>query len=110
MDVYEEKYWNRVLTVVRRNLTDSSFSKDKLVREVGTSHSTLYRMMKHRTGKTYPDFILQLRLQEACRILQEQEGVTVQELSDSVGFNDTRYFSTCFKRRYGFTPHAYLRS
>lgn len=107
---YQEKYWNRFLAVVDAHLEDSELNKQIIIRELGTCHSTLYRRLKKKTGKTYPSFIRERRMKEACRIMQEQRTISINELADKVGFNDTRYFCCCFKRMYGLTPSEYKRS
>ncbi|MGN0188442.1 MAG: helix-turn-helix domain-containing protein, partial [Candidatus Cryptobacteroides sp.] len=36
--------------------------------------------------------------------------VRISDIAFSVGFNDPKYFSACFKKKYGMTPKAYLDS
>lgn len=107
---YEDNYWNRVMAVVNRNLDNPDFKQNTLIREVGTSHATLYRILKYRTGKTFPAFVQQLRLEKACLLLQKQKEMNMQEVANSVGFYDYRYFGRCFKQMYGLTPSDYQRS
>lgn len=49
------------------------------------------------------DVLIQYRLQIAHRLLNETT-LSLQEISDSCGFNSTNYFSRRFCKKYGYTP------
>ncbi len=72
------------------------------------SKSSLARKLKAITGKTPLDFIRQIKMQHACRLLESQNH-TVAEVADMVGFEDRRYFTTSFKKEVGVTPSAYVK-
>ena len=50
----------------------------------------------------------QLRMSEARRRLRE-EGRSVAEVADELGFSSASYFSTRFKRAAGMSPREFLR-
>ena len=35
--------------------------------------------------------------------------IRITDLAVAVGFNDPKYFSTCFKKKYGMTPKEYMK-
>ena len=40
----------------------------------------------------------------------ESDGkLRVSDIAYSVGFNDAKYFSTCFRKRYGLTPKELIK-
>ena len=75
---------------------------------MGTSRSTLFRKMKSLTGLSYVSFIRNVRLKAACQIMEEKKNVRISELAYAVGFNDPRYFSTCFKKEFGMQPREWF--
>ena len=62
---------------------------------------------KKRT-KNITGFISSIRLKEACRILRQEPGIRINELSYRVGFSTPRYFSQCFKKEFGMVVKEYV--
>jgi AraC-like DNA-binding protein len=61
----------------------------------------------HDTYQTTPgNYILQLRLQHACRLLKNSS-VSISEAALMSGFNDSNYFSRQFHRFFFMTPRQY---
>ena len=73
---------------------------------VSVSQSSLYRSFQARFHVSPKHFILEYRIEKAC-ILLTGSGYSVQEISNSVGFDDPLYFSRAFKRLKGMSPRAY---
>jgi AraC-like DNA-binding protein len=61
------------------------------------------REFKKTFGKTFRDYLIDYRLKEACRLL-ENPAATITDVTYAVGFNDPSYFSRVFKQRFGVTP------
>ena len=53
-------------------------------------------------------FIIDVRLRAAYHLLEEQKKMRIADLAYASGFNDPKYFSTCFKKKYGMTPKEYM--
>ena len=96
----------RVMRTVNANMQDPDFNVDKLSEEVGLSRTQLHRKMKEITGISTGEFIRNLRLQQAARLIREGK-VNIAQVAYSVGFNNQTYFSTVFKKYYGKTPTEY---
>ncbi|EHL11268.1 hypothetical protein HMPREF9625_00835 [Oribacterium parvum ACB1] len=65
--------------------------------------SDLFR--RHMKVK-FSDFLIEYRLKKACILLKKPE-YKVSEISEMVGFRDSTYFSTVFKKTYNLTPLEY---
>lgn len=65
--------------------------------------STLFR---EKTGMTFRDYVLSVRMERACALLSSSE-MTVQSIAALVGYSDPAFFYKTFKRRLGMTPEAY---
>jgi AraC-like DNA-binding protein len=55
-------------------------------------------------------FLLNLRIDKARQMIREREGLTIEQISASVGLQDSLYFSKQFRRLYGLSPSAYRES
>lgn len=69
---------------------------------------TLKRRFKIATGSTLIDYLQNLRIEEAKRLL-EREKMSVDDISFDVGYEDASFFRRLFKRRTGLTPSQYRR-
>lgn len=103
----DEEFLQKAIECVHENLSDPSYDQTQFVKDMGTSRSTLFRKMKSLTGLSYVSFIRNVRLKAACHIMEEKKNIRVSELAYAVGFNDPRYFSTCFKKEFGMLPREY---
>lgn len=104
----DEEFLQKAIDCVHRHLDDPEYDQAQFVEDMGTSRSTLFRKMKSLTGLSYVSFIRNVRLKAACQIMEEKKNVRISELAYAVGFNDPRYFSTCFKKEFGMQPREYF--
>lgn len=104
----DEDFMQRAIDCVNRHLEDCEFDQPQFVDEMGTSKSTLYKKLKSLTGLNTSAFIRNIRLKAACRIMEEKgSAVRISDLAYAVGFNDPKYFSSCFKKEFGMLPTEY---
>ena len=66
---------------------------------------TLKRRFKAATGLTLIDYLQNLRLEEAKRLLESSKRA-VDAISADVGYEDASFFRRIFKRRTGLTPRT----
>ncbi len=106
----DERFMQKAVDYVNQHLTDSQFSIADFVTEMNMSRTTLSDKLKSLTGMTPSRFINDIRLRTACRLLEQQnESIRISELAYLVGFNDPKYFSTLFKKKYGTSPQEYIK-
>ena len=89
--------------IVLDNLQNEQFGVESLAEEIGISRSHLHRKLSLLKGQSISKFIRQIRLEEAMKMLQKNEG-TASEIAYHVGFNSSSYFHKCFQEHYGFSP------
>lgn len=97
----------RIMKAVNERLDDDTFNVEALADEVGLSRVQLHRRMKELTGITVGEFIRNLRLQQAAKLLAKGD-VTVAQVTYAVGFSNPTHFATAFKKHYGVTPSEYI--
>lgn len=73
------------------------------------SHSSLYRRFIKRFQMSPKRFLLEYRVERACHLLTTTD-FSVQEISNSVGFEDPFYFSRAFKEIKGLSPRQYANA
>lgn len=105
----DEDFMQRAIDCVNKHLDNCNFDQSQFVEEMNTSKSTLYKKLKSLTGLNTSSFIRNVRLKAACRIMEEKgTGIRISELAYAVGFNDPKYFSSCFKKEFGMLPTEYV--
>lgn len=65
-------------------------------------------MFKNETGKNFKAFLTEIRMKQAVDLLRETE-FRVAEISERVGYNNTRAFVDAFKQTYSVSPMGYRR-
>lgn len=103
----DELLMERIMKAVNEHLSDSDFNVDALTREVGISRAQLHRKMKEMTGLPISEFIRNIRLEQAVRLLKEQK-INVTQVAYSVGFSNLAHFSTVFRKQFGVSPSEYV--
>ncbi len=73
---------------------------------IGYSESYFYRSFRKYTGKTPVDYITDIRIKNASKLLKNSS-LSIKEISQITGFNDPLYFSRIFKRITGLSPKEY---
>ena len=74
-----------------------------LAQRSGINECYLKQQFKARTGKTIADYIRDLRMKEAMRLLLD-ERKTLQQTAWYVGYRSPANFSKVFKKTYGISP------
>jgi TolB-like protein len=70
---------------------------------MGVSRSYIHRKLKSLSNKSISQFIRNVRLDEAMKILRETND-SGSEVAFKVGFSSPSYFNHCFHERFGFPP------
>ena len=99
----------KVTTIIEEHIDDPLFDIPLLCKELGISRSLIYAKFKALTGMTPNNFILNFRLKHAATLLKQYKDMPISEVSDRSGFNSPVYFSQCFKKQFGMTPHNYKK-
>jgi len=69
---------------------------------------TLKRRFKQATGLTLIDYVQNLRIEEAKRLLESSDQAA-DEICFAIGYEDPSFFRRLFKRRVGVAPARYRR-
>ncbi len=98
---------DKIMKAINERLDDSDFNVEALAEEVGLSRTQLYRRVKDLTGITIGEFIRNLRMQQAAKLLAAGD-VSVSQVTYAVGFANPTNFTAAFKKYFGVTPSEYI--
>lgn len=97
----------RVLDQLRIRYYDKLSAAD-LARQQGLTPRHVQRRFKAATGKTLQQALLDIRLDNARRLLRDTP-LTISEIAMETGFSDLNRFPGYFRKRYGCTPRVYRK-
>ena len=103
---YSEKLLQETIRYINEHISDSEINIDKMCKEIGVSHSSLYRKIKDQTGLTLNELIRQVKMKKAAQLIKSKK-FTVAEIMDETGFSNHSYFAKCFKNEFGMSPREY---
>lgn len=109
MERKEPKYdelLKQVDNIVKNRFMDQNLTRDTVADSVGMSPTYLGRLFIKLTSKTISDFINEVRMEKA-KVLLTTTNYSVNEIVDQVGFLNSSYFYTNFKKLHGVTPNEY---
>lgn len=102
----KDKFLQRAIQIIEDHLMDENFKIDEFASEMNLSKTILHRKFKLIVGETPNNFIRNVRLKKASKMLRETE-LSVSEVAYLSGFNQVHYFIKCFKEVYQVTPKNY---
>jgi len=86
--------------------SQSSIGLQEVAGVANLSKEAFCRFFKERTGKTFTEFLLQVRIHQACQLLQESEW-SISQIAYQTGFQNLSYFNRAFKKIQGETPKEF---
>lgn len=103
-----DKGYDRLNKVI--NYTFSNYATNILVENVAEkanlSKSQFSRYFKERTGKTYVQFLNEVRIENACALLMKED-LNIEEIGYDVGFQNLSNFNRQFKKIKNSTPSQF---
>ena len=98
---------SKIISYLNTHYVEPITLEDILLR-IPMSKSTLRRNFLRATGTTPINYLLKLRIEHACTLLQAGK-LSVSEVAAAVGFNDSNYFARLFRKSLGSSPRNYRR-
>lgn len=105
----DEIFLKKVLEIVESEMGDTKFNIDAVASKMNMGRSAFFSKFKGLTQMAPVEFVREMRLQRAKQYF-DAGSENIAEVAYTVGFNDSKYFSTCFKAKYQFSPSDYLRA
>lgn len=103
----DRQFIERAMEVIDANIDNPQFSITFFAKEMAMARTKLFVKLKAISGQTPSEFIKTIKLQRAADMLVNNPEYNVSDICELLGFNTLRYFSTCFKQKYGISPLQY---
>jgi AraC-like DNA-binding protein len=101
----KDLFLKKALVKLETRLSDGNLSFDQFAIEMNVSKASLYRKLKSVSGLSPCEFIRTVRIKRSALLLVKHKNAA--DVAFEVGFNDSKYFSRCFKSEFGLTPTQY---
>lgn len=99
---------SRATKYIKQNLSHEGLTNVLIAQQLGISEVYLRKLFAHHLNTTPKQYILELRIQEAKRLLTDSI-FTVSTISEKCGFSSVYYFSREFKKKTGVSPSLYAK-
>ena len=112
-NIKPEDQWflDKIRRYIEENISNNAANIDEMAAEAATSRSTLNRRLNSIIGITAAQLLIDARMQYAARLLtnerRENKSISVADIAFKCGYTDPKYFSRCFKLKYGVAPSDY---
>lgn len=97
-------YLNKILKYIDENYT-KNLSMDDVSEATNLSTSYIYKIMKRNTQMTFVEYLTDKKISKACKLLSTD--MKVKDVAKEVGFSNSKYFISVFKKKTGVLPTIY---
>lgn len=107
MDDLKGKILN--IIVMQKKYKDKDYSAKKLAKDLGTNTRYISAVVNVQFHMNYTSFVNKFRIEEAITIMVDKryQNLTVEEVSDMVGFANRQSFYASFYKFMNMTPREY---
>ncbi|KAB2934069.1 MAG: helix-turn-helix transcriptional regulator [Leptonema illini] len=88
---------------------DEDLTLASLARELATTVDRLSYLLNVHMQQSFSDYVNRWRVQEACRLLEDEPERTILSIGFAAGFNSRSSFHRAFLKETGLTPKEYRR-
>ena len=100
-------FLKKALKILNENYQNPEYESDNFIYAMGVSKSVLNKKINMLTGQSIGQFIRNYRLNIAHELIEKNKttrNMNISEIAYEVGFNDPKYFTRCFTKRFNFPP------
>ncbi|NLI36627.1 MAG: helix-turn-helix transcriptional regulator, partial [Bacteroidales bacterium] len=104
----DKEILERVNDFIKEHISDENLSAEMIEQFLGQSKASFYRKFKDLLDKTPSEYIKNVRLEYAAKLLRTTK-MTVSEIIYKSGFSNKSYFYREFKGVYGCSPNDFRK-
>lgn len=98
---------NEVINYILQNYKKEIMLED-VARIANYSQAAFCHFFKQHTRKTFVQFLIEVRISKACKLLRNTD-MNVSQICYDCGFNNVSNFNRQFKKSTGLSPTAYIK-
>ncbi|WP_336775905.1 helix-turn-helix transcriptional regulator [Paenibacillus sp. MMO-58] len=99
----------QAIDYIEEHYLDSDLSIKQVAENIHLNPSYLSTLFKKETGETFTGYVTKLKLQEAQVLLRNMD-IKISEICQTVGFEDSTYFSSVFKKHFQISPSEFRQN
>lgn len=99
----------KIITYLRENIQNPKLSVNVLIEEFSVSSSYLNRLFKGCVGKTYSEFVSDLRYGKMLNLMNEEPDMRDRQIGELIGLTDAHYLSIWFRKMSGYSVTEYRK-
>ena len=108
---YSDKHlFELLVSIIFREMRNGDVSIKNISKSMSLSSSQLNRRVKAARGITISEFVMQIRIKEAKRLLAMTQRYTIGDVAYMCGFSDTSHMGHVFQKKVGTSPTHYQES
>lgn len=104
----KHSYFAQMVKYIDSNFQSELYLKDLSVKFL-INQVYCCQLFKKNLGKTFSEYVTELRMKKACELLKHTE-LSIDEILAKVGYMDYYYFNKVFKKQCGITPTKFRKS
>lgn len=105
LSIQRNERMEKVIAYLNKHYTES-IGLDQIASYTAMNPSAFCRYFKENTGKTFKEYVLEMRIGYACKLLNGRM-MNISQISATCGFESPVHFNRIFKRVTGLTPTLY---
>lgn len=103
---YQSNYVRSAMEYISQNYNNADISLGDIAKYVGISEQHLSKVFKKETEQNISTYLAEYRIERAKELLQKYD-MNLKYIHSKVGFGDSSYFCTVFKKYAGCSPKEY---
>ena len=103
-----EELFQKIEAYVHANLSEP-LTLQGICQLFGISQPYLSRLFRRHARLSFNEYVTDLRICEAKRLMKEQPGMLLKDIAEIVGYQDQHYFSRIFKSITGIAPSEFSK-
>ena len=97
---------DKIISYLNKNYT-RNISLNEIASFAAMNPTAFCRFFKSETGKSLKNYLLDMRIAYACKLLLLKDDKNIMQISTECGFDTISYFNKTFKKSTGHTPTQY---
>lgn len=105
--IYDGSRIDKIIAYLNKNYT-RQIDLNEISSLAAMNPAAFCRFFKSKTGKSFKNYILEMRIGYACKLLLMGD-MNISQISVECGFDTISHFNKSFKKHTGFTPSYYKK-
>ncbi|WP_375748666.1 helix-turn-helix domain-containing protein [Vibrio sp. HN007] len=101
---------SRAMVFMEQQFSNSELKTEEIASSAFISVRQLERLFKSYLQTSPNQYLRNIRINYAEKLLLSEENRSIQSVADKSGFTDSNYFAKCFKERNGISPRAFRKN